>query len=131
MRRARRRGMPQINIVPLMDVLTILIFFFLMTMQFRQMMALSITPPKVETAGKTTAQHILTLAVTKEGKFLFEGRPIEPADITPTLKRRAQGNTDEKEILVLADEDTPIKYLTQAMDDCRQAGYTKIKLQSR
>jgi biopolymer transport protein ExbD len=48
---ARRRNKASINIIPLMDVLTILIFFFLVSMQFKEMTTLNLTLPKIESAG--------------------------------------------------------------------------------
>lgn len=126
----RRRGRPQINIVPLIDVLTILIFFFLLTMQFSQLSALNITPPKIETAGKTAAQHTLSLAVSSEGQFSLDGEIIEAAALRTTLEDRAKTSGVE-EVLLVVDEATPVKYLTQAMDTCSQAGLAKVKLQSR
>lgn len=127
--RMRRRQRPYINIVPLIDVLTLLIFFFLMSMQFRQITALHITPPKVETADKIGPQQRLTVGVSRDGQFSFEGHIIAAADLYPTLQRRVKDHSAE-EVLISADENAPLKYLTQAMDDCRKAGLTNsIKLQ--
>lgn len=44
----KRRRRAEINIVPLVDVLTSLIFFFLLTMQFKEIYAVDITPPSHE-----------------------------------------------------------------------------------
>ena len=48
----KRRKRPELNLVPLIDVLVMLIFFAFVTMQFRSAATLNITLPKVETAGK-------------------------------------------------------------------------------
>ena len=48
----KRRKRPELNLVPLIDVLVMLIFFAFVTMQFKSASTLNITLPKVETAGK-------------------------------------------------------------------------------
>ena len=65
----RRRRRPTINIVPLVDVLTVLLFFFLVTMQFKQVSTLNITVPKIETAGKNEIEERIVIAVSPEGEF--------------------------------------------------------------
>ena len=46
----KRRRRAEINIVPLVDVLTSLIFFFLLTMQFKEIYAVDITPPSMKSS---------------------------------------------------------------------------------
>ncbi len=58
----RRRRKAEINIVPLVDVLVVLIFFFLVSMQFRNLTLLNLTLPKIETAGKEQPTQSLSRA---------------------------------------------------------------------
>ena len=48
---SRPKRKAEVNIVPLVDVLTVLIFFFLLTMQFKEIYAVDITPPKMESSS--------------------------------------------------------------------------------
>ena len=47
----RKRRKPRIDIVPLVDVLMVLIIFFLVTMQFQNLRALNVKLPEIESAG--------------------------------------------------------------------------------
>ena len=47
----RRQRKLYVNIVPLVDVLTVLLFFFIVTMQFKEIKVLNITMPEIKTAG--------------------------------------------------------------------------------
>jgi len=47
------RRKPKIDIVPLVDVLMVLIIFFLVTMQFQDLRALNVKLPEIKTAGST------------------------------------------------------------------------------
>ena len=86
MRRSQYRRRAEINIVPLVDVLIVLIFFFLMSMQFRDSKILNITLPKIETAGKNKALEQLEIAVDTEGKFYFNGAEISKGGLEEAVK---------------------------------------------
>ena len=127
--RPRRRRV-EINIVPLVDVLIVLIFFFLVSMQFRNLSTLNLTLPKIETAGRNKASEQLEIAVDAEGKFYLSGAPIERNQLEEAVKIQAQLDR-EIPVMVMADEETYLKSVTFIMDTCRAAGLEKIRLQSR
>jgi len=111
----RRRKRPEMNLVPLIDVLTMLIFFAFVTMQFKSVATLNITLPKVETAGKNEFKGSVTIAVDKEGKMNFNGKPMAEEQLAPMLK--AIRDMDRNiPVLIQADQDTPIKNVTFVMD---------------
>lgn len=126
----RRRQRPAINIVPLVDVLTVLLFFFLVTMQFRQVTALNITAPEIETAGNNRIDEQVVLAVDAEGAFFLNDQRLDAEALEAAL-RVAGEVTPEIPVLLMADEDAPLKYVTEVMDICRKNRLNKIRLQSR
>ncbi|PXA04872.1 biopolymer transporter ExbD [Coraliomargarita sinensis] len=126
----RRRRTPSINIVPLVDVLTVLLFFFLVTMQFKQVSSLNITVPKIETAGENEIAEQIVIAVSPEGKFYLNDRALEKEKLKEAIKLAGE-LTPEMPVLLIADEDTPLKNVTEVMDICRSNQLNKIRLQSR
>ncbi|MCB1123677.1 MAG: biopolymer transporter ExbD [Verrucomicrobiae bacterium] len=119
-----------INIVPLVDVLIVLIFFFLMTMQFRNITTLNLTLPKIETAGQNKFDKNIVIEIGQDGAILVNGESIERDQLPPAL-RQLKPVADEITVLIRADEDTLLKNLTFIMDSCRKSGLDKIRLQSR
>lgn len=126
----RRRRKIDINIVPLMDVLTILIFFFLVSMQFRERLALNLTLPKIETAGSSQLENSLTIGIDREGVMSVNGREATAEELTALVREIASINT-EVEVLLRADENTPIKDALFVMDACRKVGLNNIRVLSR
>ncbi|MGB0460698.1 MAG: ExbD/TolR family protein [Opitutales bacterium] len=126
----RRRQGPTINIVPLVDVLTVLLFFFLVTMQFRQVTALNITAPEIETAGKNKIDEQVILAVDAEGAFFLNDQRLEKEALDAALQVAGEV-TPEIPVLLMADEEAPLKHVTEVMDLCRKNRLNKIRLQSR
>ena len=126
----RRRRQPAINIVPLVDVLTVLLFFFMVTMQFKQMSTLNITVPKIETAGKNDLKEQVVVALGPEGEVYFNDRLLAIDALKAAIKT-AGDLTPNIPILLIADEDVSLKHVTEVMDICRANKLNKIRLQSR
>ncbi len=125
-----KRRRPEINIVPLIDVLTILIFFFLMTMQFRELQALNLTLPEIETAGSGAVDESLVIGIDAEGQFYLDGNRVEREELLALLEELRTVGRDLS-VLLMADEDTPLKEVTFVMDNVRKAGIDRVRLQSR
>lgn len=125
-----RRKKPEMNLLPLIDVLVMLIFFSLVTMQFRSAATLNITLPKVETAGKNEFKGSVTLSINKEGVITFNNQTVTEEELIECLKRVKEVDKDIP-VLIKADEDTPLKKLTFVWDACRKVGLNKHSLQSR
>jgi biopolymer transport protein ExbD len=126
----KRRKRPEMNLVPLIDVLVMLIFFAFVTMQFRTMSTMNLTLPKVETAGKSELKESLTISITKDGTVDFNGKPASMATLAE-LVRQVGTVTKDITVVIRSDENTPLRYVTEAMDVCRKQGLNKIRLQSR
>lgn len=134
----KRRRRPEINLVPLIDVLVMLIFFAFVTMQFKSVTTMNLTLPKVETAGKNEVKDQITIRIPKEiskgGSYEVQIGPRSiPVKETELEKFIAGLPVREKNITVViaSDENTELKYITAAMDACRKVGLNKIRLQSR
>ncbi|MFT5623222.1 MAG: biopolymer transport protein ExbD [Bacteroidia bacterium] len=127
---SHRRRNPSINIVPLVDVLTVLLFFFMVTMQFKQISSLNITVPEIKTAGKNQVQEQITIALGPAGEIYLNNQLIEMPQFKNAIKLAGE-LTPNLPILLVADEEVPLKYVTTVMDVCRSNKLNKIRLQSR
>lgn len=131
----RRRRRPELNLVPLIDVLVVLLFFTFVTMQFRSPGTLNITLPRVETAGTNAFEGTIILGLGKEGELTFATDTSAPRLITeaelPGLLAQIRDVNRDIPVLIRADETTELKRLAFVMDACRKAGLNKFSLQSR
>ena len=60
----KTRRKPKIDVVPLIDVLMVLIIFFLVTMQFQDLRALNVKLPKIESAGNELIISLMLLVMS-------------------------------------------------------------------
>jgi biopolymer transport protein ExbD len=126
----KRRRRPELNLLPLIDVLVMLVFFAFVTMQFRSVTTMNLTLPKVETAGKSELKESLTISITKEGTVDVNGHTASMETLDQLVKEVGQISKDVT-VVIRSDENTPLRFVTQAMDTCRKQGLNKIRLQSR
>jgi biopolymer transport protein ExbD len=120
--RPRKRKV-EINIVPLIDLMTVLIFFFLMTMRFDEIQALAITPPTADSAGHDFSKGAgeSVVAVTKAGNFYLNGKKVEKDALVQHLTEVGKKNPGGH-ILVVADEQTVTKNTFYIIDQANKAG---------
>ena len=126
----KRRKRPEMNLVPLIDVLVMLIFFAFVTMQFKSAATLNITLPKVETAGKNEFRGNVTIGIDKDGLLSFNGKPVNDNQLIELLQQVKDINKDVP-VLIRSDEKATLDRLTFVWDACRKVGLTKHSLQSR
>jgi biopolymer transport protein ExbD len=130
LRQHKRRARPEMNLVPLIDVLVMLIFFAFVTMQFKSAATLNITLPKVETAGKNEFRGNVTIGIAKDGALSFNGKDVTDAQLLELLQQVKNVDKDIP-VLIRMDEKGTLDRLTFVWDACRKVGLTKHSLQSR
>ena len=126
--RPRRR--PELNLVPLIDVLVMLIFFAFVTMQFRSATVLKITLPKITTAGKEQQKNSVEIGIDESGVLTVNGNVVTEDELTRLLRQLSDANKNIP-VVIRADEKTQLKKLAFVMDACRTAGLEKFSLQAR
>ncbi len=118
-----RKRRTDINVIPLIDVMTVLLVFLLVTMRFDEMDSLGITPPSAESAAKSGEPDAapLVIAVDKSGALFLDARPVSRDALAGELAARAK-KLKGATVLVVADESAPTRDTVFALDRARLAG---------
>ena len=126
----RRRKKPEINLVPLIDVLVMLVFTSFVTMQFKSITAMNLTLPRAESAGKNELKDSLTITITKEGALFINNQSVKRDELGDALKQVASVRKDIT-VLIRADETSQLKFAIEVMDVCNKYGLTKVRMQMK
>ena len=118
------------NLVPLIDVLVMLVFFAFVTMQFKSATTLNITVPKVTTSGQNQFEGKVEIGIDKDGNVSYNGRQTSIANLENMLQEVKRVNKDTP-ILVRADETSHFGVVTEVWDACRRIGLNKVVMQTR
>lgn len=124
----KKRAQAQINIVPMVDVLTVLIFFFLLTMQFKDIYAVDITPPVMKSSTAENVKMPNVLVVDKNGRYLLNAKKIDASELKIEFEKIAKDKNPS--VIVYADNQTPLKYVSDAIDSARLAKIKKLSLRA-
>ena len=117
-----------INIVSLIDILAILLIFFIVTTTFRTRESqIKIDLPESQTAEKTAASSdaLVLLQVKGEDEILLDGKVIALDALTAELKTLRAASPD-RPIAMQSDKTAPFGVIVRIYDACRLAGIKNI-----
>ncbi|PHX58938.1 MAG: hypothetical protein CK522_01585 [Opitutia bacterium] len=116
-----RRRRAEINVIPLIDVMVVLVFFLLLAGRFEETRTLAIVPPAADAGGASTTAASLVVAVDREGKLFLEGKPITRAALDQALAAKAL-QSPGSEVLIVADERSLTGAAIAALDAVAKSG---------
>jgi len=114
------------NLAPLIDIVFILLIFFVVTTTFAKDLGLDIQRPAASTAVEVPTR-VVRVAVSPSGEVTVDARPTSPWRLEDEVKQRLV-NDLEKSVLVVADTAVEAGKLVQIMDACRRAGANNVAL---
>jgi biopolymer transport protein TolR len=127
--RRRRKVMAEMNVVPYIDVMLVLLVIFMVTAPIMQS-GVTIDAPEAqaEPLDANNQQEPLTISVDASGKlFLDDGSEVPAADVTAYVSSQLEVKT-ERPVYVRADSTVEYRHLMNAMVAVQQAGAKKIGL---
>jgi len=114
------------NVAPLIDIVFILLIFFVVTTTFTRDLGIDVERPS---AGNATEQpaNLVRVAVGRGGELAVDGRATSPWRLAAEVQDRIALYVD-KSVLVVADRGVDAKTLVDVMDTCRQAGAQEVAI---
>lgn len=125
--RLRRRSSVGLNLTPLIDVVFLLLVFFLLTAHFVQEKQLDIELPKAESAQTPDQQQGVEVVIRPDGTILVNDYPVAEEQILETL-RGALHAPVEKRVVLRADASTHLDLVVKVMDAARIAGAQSLEI---
>ncbi|WP_028114049.1 ExbD/TolR family protein [Ferrimonas kyonanensis] len=122
----RRKASPEVNISPLIDLVFLLLIFFMVTTSFVKETGIDINRPNAETAVVSKQQAIL-VGIADNGEVHFDGKAIDIRSVR-LLVARAVADKPDADVVVVADKAAPTGILVRVMDQCRLAGAERVSV---
>lgn len=120
----RRKETQEINIAPLIDIVFILLVFFMVTTTFNRDNNLDLERPDSST-GQLSEQQALRVAVDRRGQVTVDGRPINSWMVQSRV-REALALRTSKTVLLVSDKHVETGSLVRLMDQCTLAGASSV-----
>ncbi len=116
----------QINVVPLVDIMLVLLIIFMLTASFISTPSVPVQLPKSYTSDPTLPRSFSIVVNTKNEVF-FQGKKIDPSQLTGDLKDAATTNPILR-VVLSADAEVTHGKVIEILDQVRQAGVTQVAL---
>ena len=127
-RRGSQRDEPEMNLVPMIDVLLVIVIFLVVTTTYSRYSELQINLPSAQANQAQEKPNQINVAITANGRYVVERVPLgsgDPATISVELKRAARGNPDPM-IVINADGNATHQSVINVMEAARLAGFGRI-----
>ena len=115
-----------IEMGPLMDIVFILLIFFVVTSSFTRETGVNVTKPQAQSASQLEKENLL-IAITREGTIHMNERQVDLASLQDILKQ-SLAKAPDREAVVIADKESETGVLVQVIDMCNLAGVKKVSI---
>ncbi|MBE0483319.1 MAG: biopolymer transporter ExbD [Bacterioplanes sp.] len=115
-----------IDITPMLDIVFIMLIFFIVTTSFVKESGVTVSRPSAQTAEEKKGSNIL-LAIRANGEIWIDRRAIDVRAVRPNVERMKAENP-EGAVIIQADEFAPTGLLVKVMDQVRLAGISDISI---
>ena len=125
-RKSRANDEAEINITPMLDIVFIMLIFFIVTTSFVKESGVSVSTPQADSATRQENANIF-IAITAQGEVWIDRRPVDPRAVR-TIVARLHADNPEGSVIIQSDEDASTRMLVEVMDQVRLAGVVGIAI---
>jgi biopolymer transport protein ExbD len=128
-KRGRSREEPEINLIPMIDVLLVVLIFLMVTTSYGKFSELQINLPQASSEDSTVpVSKPITVAVDASEHYAVNGSraPFEDVNAFAQILRKAAGDQTDPTIVINADAKAMHQSVVNIMESARIAGYGRI-----
>jgi biopolymer transport protein ExbD len=125
-KRDRQEEESEVNLTPMLDVVFIMLIFFIVTASFVKEAGIDVSRPPAATAERKERGNIL-VAITENDQIWIDRRQVDPRALRANIERLHAENP-QGSVVIQADKGSKNGLLVQVMDAARLAGVTSVSL---
>ncbi len=114
----------KLNITPLIDVVFLLIVFFMLTTTFSRQESIELSFPSGAAATGENARPVI-IVIAEQNRLFFRDQPIQPQELK-TLLSESLSNNPKRKIMVMTTNNVSVQQVVDVMDKVYQAGGENI-----
>jgi biopolymer transport protein ExbD len=125
--RPERKDKPELNLIPMIDVLIVLLIFLVLTTTFSRQSSLHLRLPEASQQAKQEEKGV-DIAIDPEGHYVVNRHQLINSGVD-TLKKallEAAGDNKDPLVVISADQKTPHQYVITALDAASQLGFVHV-----
>jgi len=125
--RNKKHGPLEVSLTPMIDVVFLLLIFFMVTTTFSKETSIKIQLPQADGEEAEPNKQRVRLTIGKEGKIYINDRPLENQSLaTLTKELSAVGSDKQTPLIINADANAPIQSAISVLDVAKKVGFKSI-----
>ena len=121
---------PEINLIPFIDVLLVVLIFLMISTTFTRYQELAITLPTANGSSSQTENKQIHIAVSRDGRFAINGKVIDRSQLSSSLNLLNQNNANVQ-VNIDADARAPHQSVMSALEAARDTNLSNIVFSSQ
>ena len=123
-----RKDDPEINLIPMIDVLLVIIIFLMLTTTYSKFAELRVNLPSADAEKRLERANEIDVVISAGGQYLIQRKPVQfrgVGDLAEDLRRAAAG-MKQAIVVINADNNATHQSVIRVMDAARQAGIGQV-----
>ena len=119
---------PEINLIPFIDVLLVVIIFLMLSTTYSKFTELQVTLPVADADQARDRPHEVIVAVAADGRYAVNGKPVDGRSVELLTSELGAATAGSKDMLVIVSADATAAHqsVINVMDAARRAGLAKL-----
>ncbi|MCO7225851.1 biopolymer transporter ExbD [Pleionea sp. CnH1-48] len=129
----RRKNEVSVNLTPLIDVVFLLLIFFMVSASFNRDTQIKLELPEASGDPMEALPELIEISVDSEGRYFVNAKPVVNTQVETLVKAIqlvGKGN-DKIPVMISADAGAPFQSVMTAMDASRKAGYFNFSMATK
>jgi len=128
LRAGRTREEPEINFIPLIDVLLVILIFLMVTTTYQRVAELQITLPEADAEQAKQRPKEINVGIDAQGRYVIDKTVFQYTNVAnlADLLKRAAGDDKDAVVIINADASATHQTVIHVMEAARQAGLVHI-----
>ncbi len=124
---------PEINLIPLIDVLLVILIFLMVTTTYSKYAELQINLPSADADKQLERKNEITVAITASGQYVVNKTPVVATSAAELAEafRRAGADVKDPIVVINGDKATNLQAAVTAMEAARIAGYGQVSISTQ
>lgn len=131
--RTSRKEEPEVSLTPLIDVVFLLLIFFMVSTTFTRESEITINLPEAAPTESERERTMIDLVIDVQGRYYVNNKLLVNTQLETlrTVLQQVVEGRDDAVLLISADAKTPHQAVITAMDAARQSGIVQVSLATR
>jgi len=131
--RPKQKEPLDVNITPLIDVVFLLLIFFMVSTTFKHESEITINLPEATSVSPPKEDNVIEIAIDSKGTYYIDKRQVVNTELKTVMRalEKIAGDRKTPVILISADAQTPHQSVIVAMDAARKLGFVNLSIATK